>query len=311
MSTPPSDRALWHTSVKLQHSAQALLSETQSVGRVSFLRRERAIDPVQTLVKSVFHNGTSGLTEPLHVLQTVQAQLLGSFGCRHCIEQFLLHGKKPTQPYRASRPRSIAAVDANQTVCFLVVLASHEPDLVLTFHVPHAEIRSLVPNVSTLILVIKIAATNSSSFQLYRIVVSLAASSPTAHIPISVLPTTHSHTCARLSCLIWRLRASPFRRCWRHPSRARRVHKPPSTMACDVVLVWPPSHRQRLCHQSTVSRLPAKFTNPIQTSPRCFRSFRSCCRYRCCFLWCTAATVLLILLCCLPRCTSFAELLLH
>ena len=214
MSTPPSDSALWHTSVKLQHSAQALLIETHSVGRVSFLRRERAIDPVQTLVKSVFHDGTSGLTEPLHVLQTVQAQLLGSFGRHHCIEQFLLNGKKPTQPYRASRPRSIAAVDdANQTVCFLVVLASHGPDLVLTFHVPHGEIRSLVPNVSTLIPVIKIVATNSSSFQLYRIVVSLAASSPTAHIPISVLPTTHSHTCARLSCPIWRLRASPFRRC--------------------------------------------------------------------------------------------------
>ena len=111
----PSDTALWHTSVKLQHSAQALL-----------------------------------------------------------IEQFLLNGKKPTQPYRASRPRSIAAVaDANQTVCFLVVLASLGPDLVLTFHVPHGEIRSLVPNVSTSIPVIKIVATNSSSFQLYRIVVSL------------------------------------------------------------------------------------------------------------------------------------------
>ena len=138
----PSDSALWHTSVKLQHTAQALL-----------------------------------------------------------IEQFLLNGKKPTQPYRASRPRSVAAVDdANQTVCFLVVLASLGPDLVLTFHVPHGEIRSLVPNVSTLIPVVKIVATNSSSFQLYRIVVSLAASSPTAHIPISVLPTTHYHTCARLSC---------------------------------------------------------------------------------------------------------------
>ena len=62
---PSSDSALWHTSVKLEHSAQALL-----------------------------------------------------------IEQFLLNGKKPTQPYRASRPRSIVAVDdANQTVCFLVVLA--------------------------------------------------------------------------------------------------------------------------------------------------------------------------------------------
>ena len=106
MSTPlPSDSALWHTSVKLQHSAQVLL-----------------------------------------------------------IEQFLLNGKKSTQPYRASRPRSIAAVDdANQTVCFLVVLASLGPDLVLTFHVPHGEIRSLVPNVSTLIPVIKIVPTNSSS----------------------------------------------------------------------------------------------------------------------------------------------------
>ena len=87
---PSSDSALWHTSVKFQHTAQALL-----------------------------------------------------------IEQFLLNGKKPTQPYRASRPRSIAAVDdANQTVCFLVVLASLGPDLVLTFHVPHGEIRSLF-NVDT------------------------------------------------------------------------------------------------------------------------------------------------------------------
>ena len=123
----PSDSALWHTSVKLQHSAQALL-----------------------------------------------------------IEQFLLNGKKPTQPYRASRPRSIAAVDdASQTVCFLVVLASLGPDLVLTFHVPHGEIRSLVPNVSTLIPVIKIVATNSSSFQLYRIVVSLAAQLPYSHLGLA------------------------------------------------------------------------------------------------------------------------------
>ena len=230
----PSDSALWHTSVKLQHSAQALL-----------------------------------------------------------IEQFLLNGKKPTQPYRASRPRSIAAVDdANQTVCFLVVLASLGPDLVLTFHVPHGEIRSLVPNFSTLIPVIKIVATNSSSFPLYRIVVSLAASSPTAHIPISVLPTTHSHTCPRLSCPIWRLRASPFSQMLKTPLSRPAGAQTPSTMACDVVLVWPPSHRQRLCHQSTVSRLPAKFTNPIQTSPRCFRSFRSCCRYRCCCRCRTAATAL-------------------
>ena len=200
MSTPPPDSALWHTSVKLQHSAQALL-----------------------------------------------------------IEQFLLSGKKPTQPYRASRPRSIAAVDdANQTVCFLVVLASLGPDLVLTFHVPHGEIRSLVPNVSTLIPVIKIVATNSWSFQLYRIVVSLAASNPTAHIPISVLPTTHSLSCARLSCPIWRLRASPFSQMLKTPLSRPAGAQTPSTMACDVVLVWPPSHRQRLCHQSTVSRLPTR-----------------------------------------------------
>ena len=196
----------------------------------------------------------------------MQAQLLGSFGRHHCIEQVLLNGKKPTPPYRASRPRSIAAVDdANQTVCFLVVLASHGPDLVLTFHVPHGEIRSLVPNVSTLISVIKIVATNSSSFQLYRIVVSLAASSPTAHIPISVLPTTHSHTCARLSCPIWRLRASPFLQMLKtplsRPANAITQHDGMRRRVCPAT-----QHRQRLCHatehhrtplQSTVDHLPA------------------------------------------------------
>ena len=47
--------------------------------------------------------------------------------------------------------------------------------------------------------------------------------------------------------------------------------------------------RRRTPLRSTVSRLPAKFTNPIQTSPRCFRS---CCRYRRCCHCRTAATAL-------------------
>ena len=113
------------------------------------------------------------------VSQIVQAQLLGSFGHHHCSKQFLLNGKKPTLPHRASRPRSIAAVDdADQTVCSLVVLASHGPDLVLAFHVPHGEIRSLVLHCFNVDTVIRILATNSSSFQLYCIVVSLAVQPP-------------------------------------------------------------------------------------------------------------------------------------
>ena len=178
VNTHPSDSALWHMSVKLQHStpstdsARALQLETHSEVTVSLLRRECARDPVQTLQKSVIRVGTSGLIEPLPVSPTVQAQLLGDFGCRHRIRQFRLNGRKPALPHRASCPRSIAAVnDADQTVCSPVVLASHGPDLVLAFYVPYGDMQNLAP----------------------------AALIPTTHILISVSPTTYSHTRARLS----------------------------------------------------------------------------------------------------------------
>ena len=65
--------------------AQALQKETHSVVIVSFPRRECARDPVHTLVKSVNRVGTSGLTEPLPVSRSVQAQLISGFGRRHCM----------------------------------------------------------------------------------------------------------------------------------------------------------------------------------------------------------------------------------
>ena len=87
------------------------------------------------------------------------------------------------------------------SVCSLALWAPHGPDLVLAFHIQHGEIRCLVPTVSTLISVIRIVAAVSSSFQS-----NLAASwslrlrrvQPSI-FHISVSPTTHSHTCARLS----------------------------------------------------------------------------------------------------------------
>ena len=173
----PSDSTIWHMSVKLQHfipfmdSARALQMETHSVVTVSLLRIECARNLVPNLLKTVIRVRTSGLTESLPVSQTVQAQLLGDFGYRHRIRQFLLDGRKPALPHRASCPRSIAAVnDADQTVCSPEVLSSHGPDLVLAFHVPYGEMRNLVP----------------------------AASIPITHILISVSPTTYSHTRARL-----------------------------------------------------------------------------------------------------------------
>ena len=109
----------------------------------------------------------SGPTEPLPVSRIVQAQLLGNFGCRHCIKQFLFNDRKPARPHRASCSRTIVAVDdADQTVYSPVVLASHAPDLVLAFHVPYDEMQNLAP----------------------------AASIPTTHILISVSPTTYSNT---------------------------------------------------------------------------------------------------------------------
>ena len=80
------------------------------------LRRRCARDLVQSPFKTVIRVGTTGLAEPLSVSQTVQAQLLGGFSCRHRIRQFLLNGKETLR--RASCPRSIAAInDADQTVC--------------------------------------------------------------------------------------------------------------------------------------------------------------------------------------------------
>ena len=115
-----------------------------SIVTVSILRRECARDPVQNLLQSVIRASTCGLTESLPVSQNVQAQLLGDFGRSHRIRQFLLNVRKPAPPHRASRPRSIAAdIGAGQTVYSLVVLASHGPDLILAFHVPHGETRSL------------------------------------------------------------------------------------------------------------------------------------------------------------------------
>ena len=82
-------------------------------------------------------------------------------------------------------------------------------------------------------------------------------------IPASVLPTKCSQ--------IMRRRASL---CPVPPGRGFS----PELSASSI-----PSKRRRTPLQSTVSRMPAKFTNPIQTSPRCFRSscrYRRCCRFR-------------------------------
>ena len=126
-------------------STHALPKETHSVVIISVPRRKCARDLVHTPVKSVFRVGTSGPTEPLPVSRIVQAQLISGFRYRYCIKQFLLDGRKPALPHRASRPRTIAAVDdADQAVCPMAVLAPHGPDLVLAFHVTLKETRILV-----------------------------------------------------------------------------------------------------------------------------------------------------------------------
>ena len=126
-------------------STHALQKETHSDVIVAVPRRKCARDPIHTPVKSVIRVGASGLTEPLPVSRIVQAQLVSGFGCRHCIKQFLLDGRKPALSHRASRTRTIAAVDdADQTVCPMAVLAPHGSDLVLAFHVTLRETRILV-----------------------------------------------------------------------------------------------------------------------------------------------------------------------
>ena len=166
----------------------------------------------------------------------------------------------------------------------LVVLTSHGPDLVLAFHVPHGEIRSLVPTVSTLIPMIRIVATNSSVFQTYRFVVSLAASSPDTHILLSVLPTTHFPylrasfapnltSPLRLSVGAEDTFVAPGRyKTSQHDGMRRRArpaaHSSPAPLPCNPNTIARPA---AVPGQSSTRKL----VNPIQISPRCFRSF--CC----------------------------------
>ena len=79
-------------------STHALPKETHFVVIVSVPRRKCARNLVQTLQKSVIRVDTSGPTEPLPVSRIVQAQLLGNFGCRHCIKQFLFNARKTSTP---------------------------------------------------------------------------------------------------------------------------------------------------------------------------------------------------------------------
>ena len=168
-------------------------------------------------------------------------------------------------------PVSVIAVSGvDQTVHSPELLSPSRLNPVLASR--QAKLKFLRPN---FVMVVTI----SSSFSLKRIVVCLAASSSTIKIPASVLPTkrspnhggrqTHGNQYAT-SCFTLPGCARP-----RILSRTQRL--------------FHTLKRRRTPLQSTVSRLPAKFTNPIQTSPRCFRS---CCRYRRCCRCRTAATAL-------------------
>ena len=75
---PSSDTAVWHMSVKRQHSHR-----TSNCGLC-----------------------TSGLNDPLPLSQIVQTRLLDDLSRRHHIKQFLLIGRKSAPPHRTSRPRS-------------------------------------------------------------------------------------------------------------------------------------------------------------------------------------------------------------
>ena len=227
---------------------------------------------------------TSGLNDLFPLSQIVHTRLLDDFSRRHRIKHVLLIGRKPASPHRTSRPGhldeffvcllnpvSVVAVSGvDQTVHSPEILSPSRLNPVLASR--QAKLKFLRPN---FVMVVTI----SPSFSLKRIVVCLAASCSTIKIPASVLPTkrsqimvgnqTHGNQYAT-SCFALPGSARP-----RILSRTQRL--------------FHTLRRRRTPLRSTVSRLPAKFTNPIQTSPRCFRS---CCRYRRCCHCRTAATAL-------------------
>ena len=138
MSTPPhatSDGALWHMSVKLQHSHRPWTLHKHRTWK------KLCRDCVIATTRACERSSLDFLEHPSSALaQAVQAQLLGDFGRSYCIRQFLLNGWKPALRRRAARPRSmLLSTTRIRPSCSLTVLASHGPDLVLAFHVPHGE----------------------------------------------------------------------------------------------------------------------------------------------------------------------------
>ena len=142
---------------------------------------------------------------------------------------------------------------------------------------------------------------------MYRIVVSLAASSPTAHIPISVLPTTHSHTARVFRAQSGVSALRPFSQMLKTPCRARPVHKLPArwhATSCSsghlvIASASAISPRSVVCQQSSLTRSRPRHAASAPSVPAAATAAAAAAALL--LLLCNGC--LLILFCCLPRCT--------